>query len=184
MRSGNFKGIKVRYTDQETTFKIQQIADDITLFIKDEEGLDEAVHIFQEFALISGLPMSQTETEAMWLDRNRHYEDTCHGSSRPKTLGIYFRNDKDAFEIVDNWSPRVENTKRTIKQWSRRNLNIYGKILIAKTVLNFGSIYILRAMGLPYKVPHTINHALFSFAWKKKTNNKIAFENAKRKVLT
>ena len=73
--------------------------------------------------------------------------------------------------------------KRIIKQWSRRNLSIYGKILIAKTYIISQFIYTLQSIGLPERVLSSINHTLYTFIWKKKNSNKKAFEKVKRKVL-
>ena len=43
---------------------------------------------------------------------------------------------------------------RIIKQWSRRNLSIYGKVLIAKTLIISHFIYIMQSVGLPEKTKH------------------------------
>ena len=73
--------------------------------------------------------------------------------------------------------------KRVIQQWSRRNLSIIGKTIIAKTFIISQFIYVMQAIGLPQKVLITINSALYTFLWKKKTSNRKAFEKVKRKVL-
>ena len=41
----------------------------------------------------------------------------------------------------------------------------------------------MQAVGLPQKVLITMNSALYTFIWKKKTSNRKAFEKEKRKVL-
>ena len=41
----------------------------------------------------------------------------------------------------------------------------------------------MQSIGLPDNILHNINRALYSFLWKKKHNNKKAFEKVKRKVL-
>lgn len=72
---------------------------------------------------------------------------------------------------------------RIIKQWSRRNLSIYGSVLIGKTLIVSQFIYIMQSVGLPEKTPNIINRKLYTFIWKKKYDNKKAFEKMKRKVL-
>ena len=62
--------------------------------------------IFEAFASISGLQMSLSKTEAMWLGQNAHIIETFYNIAwvrQTKILGIYFRNDKSASEIEDNW---------------------------------------------------------------------------------
>ena len=41
----------------------------------------------------------------------------------------------------------------------------------------------MQSVGLPDNIQHNINRALYSFLWKKKYNNKKAFEKGKQKVL-
>ena len=70
-----------------------------------------------------------------------------------------------------------------MKLWSRRNLSIYGKILIAKTFIISQFIYTMQSIGIPEDILTKINRELFAFIWKKKYNNKKAFEKVKRKIL-
>ena len=81
---------------------------------------------------------------------------------------------------------KVSNMKRIIKHWSRRNLSIYGKILIAKTYIisqfinNSLQFYTMQSIGLPERVLSSIYHTLYSVIWEKKNSNKKAFEKVKR----
>ena len=121
--------------------------------------------IFEAFARISGLQMS-SKTEAMWLGQNAHKIETFYNTAwvrRTKMLGIYFTNDKSASEIEDNWLTKVSNMKRIIKQWSRRNLGIYGKVRIAKTYIISQCIFTMQ----PERVLSSINHTLCTLIWKK-----------------
>ena len=51
--------------------KIQQFADDTTLYLKDKTDLNTAMTIFPDFANLSGLKMNKQKTEAMWLGREK-----------------------------------------------------------------------------------------------------------------
>ena len=133
------------------------------------------MEIFEAFASISGLQTSLSKTEAMWLGQNAHKKETFYNIAwvrQTKILGIHFRNDKSASELEGNWLTTVSNMVRIIKQWSRRNLSIYEKILIAKTYIISQIIYTMQSVGLPERVLNSINHTLYTFIWKKKTSNK------------
>ena len=123
----------------------------------------------------------------MWLGQNAHKIETFYNIAwvrQTKIQGTHFRNDKSAIEIEDNWLTKVSNMKRIIKQWSRRNLSIYGKTLIANMYIISQFIYTMQSTGLPERVLSSINHTLYTFIWKKKKNsNKKAFEKVKPKVL-
>ena len=154
----------------ESIIKIQQFAD-ITLYLQDENNLETALNIFGSFAKISGLRINKYKTEAMWLGRYKGREDKPHSLKwvrQAKIFGVYFRDDLNACQIEENWASKIEKLKRTVAQWSRRNLSIYGKIVIAKTFLISQFIYIMQSIGLPDNVLHNINRALYSFLWKKK----------------
>ena len=181
------KGITIRANSNNVTIKIQQFADDTTLYLCDLEDLENTLRQFHNFANISGLKISVTKSEVMWLGQNKHRDDkpfNLKWVKQTKILGIIFKSDKPANEIEENWLGKIDNIKRIMQQWARRNLSIYGKILIAKTFLISQFIYIMQSIGLPEHVLHTINRLLYTFIWKKKTSNKKAFEKVKRKVLT
>ena len=188
--SKDIKGIttiaRTENAQTENALKIQQFADDTTLYLKDKEDLGAAINIFQSFATISGLEVNQQKTEAMWLGRNKHSEHKYYDLKwvkQIKILGIYFRSDTSALCNEENWNKKIENMRRIMKQWSRRNLSIYGKILITKTLLISQFIYIMQSIGIPEDILTTINRELYTFVWKKKYNNKKAFEKVKRKAL-
>ena len=88
-----------------------------------------------------------------------------------------------ARDIELNWEPRVEKSISVIKQWSKPDLSIVGKVIICKTFLLSQLVYIMQSIGIPEKILNQINTILFRFLWKKKYNNKKAFEKVKCKVV-
>ena len=71
----------------------------------------------------------------------------------------------------------------SICRWQRRNISLYGKILICKTFLLSQISYSIQALAPPEKILNTIDLLLFKFIWQKKYSNKKAFEKIKRKVI-
>ena len=116
--------------------KIQKFADDTTLYLRDKEDLDIAMTIFQRFSNISGLKMNKRKAETMWLGRDKnnahHQYHNLRWVKQIKILGIYCNSSVQTQNVDVNWESKTDNMKRTLKLWSRRNLSIYGKILIAK----------------------------------------------------
>ena len=100
-----------------------------------------------------------------------------------KILGIYFSSITQASNIKKNWIERLEKCKRTIKQWEKRNLSIFGKVTVIKTFLQSQFIYLMRCLVLPEDALSEINTLFYRFLWRRKNANRKAFEKVKRKVL-
>ena len=92
-------------TEQDLTqmiIKIQQFADDTTLYLKDETDLNIAMTIFQEFANLSGLKMNKQKTQTMWLGSETNRRDRYHDLKRVKQikiLSVHFKSDISAQQI-------------------------------------------------------------------------------------
>ena len=60
-----------------------------------------------------------------------------------------------------------------------RNRSLYGKILLTKTLLLSQLSYALQMLALPWHVLSHVNSIIHTFLWKKKYNNKRAYEKLK-----
>ena len=90
-------------------------ADDITLFLNDENGMHHALSVIHEFSIFSGLEVNKTKSHAMWLGSNKKRTDTFFGfnwKGKLKILGVYFFNYKCASHIDENRLERIVKIKR------------------------------------------------------------------------
>ena len=188
-QSNNIVGINLPHPEHQKTVKITQFADDGTLLLNGREDIRQALLVINNFTFISGLELNYNKTEAMWIGCNRESrEKVGHirwhlGDSTIKILGVYFSNYRTASELEINWTNRIETILRIIKSWEKRNLSLLGKVQIIKTFVLSQFIYIMQALAIPEKVLIEINRIIHKFIWKKKYNNKRAFEKVKRDVL-
>ena len=98
--------------------------------------MQQALGTLAEFSTFSGLEINRMKSEAMWLGSKQNCTDTFFGfvsKTRLKIIGVYFSCDKCASQVEENWTGRVENIKRIINAWEKRNLSIAGKVCIIKT---------------------------------------------------
>lgn len=188
--SRRIKGISIKNKGNplidDILLKIALYADDITLFLEDEKDLQEALQIFDIFSRASGLSMNVNKCEAMWLGSKKYCQDTYHNFAwkrKLKILGIHFANDKTASQVEENWKERIGNVNRMISQWEKRNLSIMGKVCVIKTFLIPQFVYFMQAFIIPENVLIELNRTFFRFLWKRKHNNKKAFEKVKRVVM-
>jgi hypothetical protein len=168
--------------------KIKQFADDTSLTLKNEVDIHNAIGIIEEFGKLSGLQLNKTKTQGLWLGSRKHDTSTILGielkPSLIKILGINFSANSEASLIDENWKKILDSILCCIKQWERRNPSLLGKVTIIKTLLLSQLSHILQVLALPTKVLNTINTIIYRFLWKKKYNNKRAFEKIKRGVLS
>ena len=54
-------------------------ADDLTLFLKDEQDMQQALEILAEFSTFSGLGINRMKSEAMWLGSKQNCTDIFFG---------------------------------------------------------------------------------------------------------
>ena len=184
------KGIKIPSSHNDFSLgniiKIILFADDITLFLQDNNDLKIVLNILDIFTNISNLEVNRNKTEAMWLGSkvncNKSYYD-INWKPKIKILGIYFCNTVAASLIEENWTSRLEKIQKLISIWNKRNLSISGKICIIKTFLLSQFVYALQSLVAPEYILNKINSLIFRFLWKRKNTNKRAFEKVKRNVL-
>ena len=169
--------------------KILQYADDATLTLQDKKELDAAIRDVDAFSLISGLKLNKNKSHGIWIGNTKYNTDTpgdinwVKCGEVIKILGIYFCANKEASDINLNWEPRIETIKHLIRKWQRRNLSLYGKIIVCKTFLLSQISYTIQALALPDEVLNTLDTLLFKFIWQKKFSNKKAREKIKRNVI-
>ena len=186
IRNSQVAGIKVPSSipSQYNYLKIKQMADDTSLFLHNKEDMIVANDILREFLSFSGLRLNIHKSKALRLGRYGLEQDLPYVVvNKIKILGIFFQTDKMAKDVEDNWMHRISKVKSLIKDWSRRDLSIQGKVIIIKTFLISQFIYVMQSIGLPTSVLQMLNTIIYKFLWKKKFNNKKAFEKVKRKVI-
>ena len=128
----SIKGIVVN----DTEFKISQLADDTSLFLRDHRSLTQVIELLDEFAICSGLKLNKTKTEIFYLGNTNHrpnvdVNDTYKVSTSFKLLGIHFGVDQN--NISQNLEERYKCFKTILNIWSQRDLSIKGKITIIKS---------------------------------------------------
>ena len=185
------KGIplpSINANNSNLSAKIQQYADDTTVFIKDANDLKYVLKIVDTFSKFSGLKLNTDKCEGMWIgsplpEGLQHNIKWCIDDETMKILGVHFCPTRSTYEINENWDSKIQSMIDTIKLWNRRQLSPHGKVVIAKTFLVSKFIYLLQSIHIPKIVMQKIDQMLYKFIWQKKFSDKKAFEKVKRSVL-
>ena len=168
--------------------KLAQYADDITMFLRDKNGLERVLEIVKECSEISQLTINTNKTEAMWLwSMQNCKEDYCNikWKTQLNIVGIIIQSNTTASDIQENWTKRLENVDKIITRCATRNLSISGKFMYNKNIFNFTVCLSNASTHCSTANPSETKHDYYSdiILWKKKYSNTRAFEKVKRTVV-
>ena len=118
IRNSSIKGIELpKLKDLQINIKCRQLADDTSLFLKDENYINTASNVIEEFYCFSGLKLNFHKTKLMKIGHIIQ-DDTDTPSEivdKIKVLGLVFENGKRAIDIDENWAGRIEELTRIIQ---------------------------------------------------------------------
>ena len=86
-----------------------------------------------------------------------------------KISGVFFKANLEASKIPHNWTGKVEGIRLTVQRWSKRNLSLYGKVMITKTFILSKINCSIQSISLPQEVLaqiHSIINYLHSYGRK------------------
>jgi hypothetical protein len=180
----DIQGIKLPYQDYfKNEVRISMYADDITVFVTNEEHVNRVVQILREFTTVSGLKLNSEKTEVMWIGSNKFSQKRIldlkwklYPQNYVKSLGVYFSSTKAANKLPENWESKVLKIRNIIYAWKRRDLTMVGRIIVTKALLSSQLTYINSIINLPENVIKEINTMLYQFVWGGK-------EKVKRKTI-
>ena len=138
------------------------------MFVRDLDSVTSLLKLLNEFNECSGLEINNTKTEAMWLGEWKDKTDEPFGFKWPKepinALGVSFSyNHANADRL--NFGEKILSLEKTLNTWKRRNLTLYGKINIVKTLGISKLIYSASVLPVPVHYIQEINKLIFDFIW-------------------
>lgn len=154
-------------------FKISQYADDTSAILDGTEtSLNQTLEELLKFSKISGLNINLDKTQLVWIGSEKFSTRSIKtkwkllwGSNKFKLLGIHFNTDLEKME-KENYTPKIQQMEKILKQWNKRTLSPIGKITVIKTLVI--PIYNHLFMSLPNPddvIIERINKILYDFLW-------------------
>ena len=172
----------------EKEAKLTQYADDLTLFLSDENSITKALSYAHDFYVLSGLKINKEKTQAMWIGSLKLNEQQpgditwkLGKGSILKILGINFCNSKSASEVKENWESKIDSMKSIINSWSKRNVSVKGRVVLIKSLIISQITHLLMVFPAPSNIIQQINSLVLKFLWQGVGKGK---EKLKRKLLT
>merc|ERR1712240_66749 len=173
-KHGNIKGITLK--EEETLLSL--FADDTSIFLDgSENSFQNTFNVLDAFSSMSGLKVNNDKTQIVWIgssincgikymtDRNFVWDPGTF-----QNLGISFTVDINDI-IENNFSDKIEEIKRELCKWKKRNLTPIGKITLIKTLVMAKLTYLLINLpDPPATFLQEIDNLLTRFLWGGKIN--------------
>ena len=110
-RKNKSDGLEIKINGESKIIQLAQLADDTTLFLKNEQAVNNCIKTVIEFGKFSGLRLNLEKTEGLWLglgrNRNDNFSNINWRKSSIKALGVYFGYDKKEIEEL-NWKNKLQ----------------------------------------------------------------------------
>ena len=166
--SKEIEGIQI---DPNKSIKITQYADDTTVFVKDIQSAHKLFDLLQQFENCSGLRINQSKSEILWLGSLRQRKDSILNlklSDEPVyVLGVYLSYDVELAN-KKNFFEKLPKLKKTLNIWSSRDISIYGRVNIVKTLAISKLTFICSVLDTPKGFTDEVNNIIFDYIWKYK----------------
>ena len=154
-----------------TESKISQFADDTSAFCDNLLSVQNLIAIVNDFETYSGLKLNTSKTKAIWLGPWRDREDRPFNLKWTKdpvrTLGIFVSYDENGNE-KRNFTLKVRKLNTNLDIWRSRNLSLFGRCLITKSLGIPHLVYSTSMLVIPSETVSSVTTSLFDFIWCKK----------------
>ena len=167
----NIKGINIA---SNSNIKIALFADDTTFFLKDVSSCKALTSTLENFSRITSMNINFNKSEAAWIGTESNNESKPIGCnwvnlniSSLKILGIHFSYSKSELNRL-NFRSAEEKFDVLLNRWSKRNLTVYGRIEIVKTLAISKLLYVSSLCIPPVDFIQRIQAKINIFVWKNK----------------
>ena len=163
----DIKGINVGLNE----IKLTQYADDTTVFVSDVSSAKSLVELLNLFYECSGLKINSSKSEFLWLGPDRDSNDQVLNFLPPEdtvyALGVHFSYNKNAAE-KKNFISKLEALKTLLNMWMIRDLSLYGKVQIIKSLALSKFTFICSVLPSPIDFESKVNSITFNLLWNNK----------------
>ena len=175
-KNKNIGGITIENVD----CKITQYADDSTVILDgSDKSLIETLNTLDLFERLSGLKINEDKTNVIYIGSLRNKKSIPNLTNKKlnwvkdgkfSALGVDFTIKVD--EMVElNYYRVMESVTKLMKHWSKRNLTVFGRITVVKSILIPKFNHLVLSIPNPSKdFVKTLKKHIYEFIWKGKTD--------------
>ncbi|KAJ8358256.1 hypothetical protein AAFF_G00020110 [Aldrovandia affinis] len=145
--------------------KIQQYADDTTMFVSSARSLGRIWALTDLFGAGTGSKVNLAKSSVLYCgrwrdDRSGGGFSVCTGGL--KILGVrFFARDSAAL----NWEARLNLVRTRLGVWTRRQLSLTGRVVVVRSVLLPLLIHLAYVFPVPARTKLTLTRLVFRVLW-------------------
>ena len=146
--------------------RIQQYADDTTLFVSSEASLRRVRQLVDLFAAGTGSKVNMGKSSVLlggcWKEEVRDFArfNRCEGGL--KILGVKFFP-RDSARL--NWEVRLTVVRACLGRWASRRMSLSGRVMAVRVVLLPLLLHLGYVFPAPAAVKLALTRAVFRFLW-------------------
>ena len=148
--------------------KLSQYADDSTIILDNLQSVEPTMHTINHFCSVSGLKLNLTKTEGILIGNLKDINPPEFGfrwSKGPvRYLGIYISPSGEQLTHL-NWENKKDKIQRILDNWRRRNLSVFGRIQVLKSLALSNIINSVIMTYTPPDIVKSITKLCFKFIW-------------------
>ena len=168
-KSNDIKGVVVKdYNGDDCEMKCADYVDDASRFLSDCTGIEICMKLYEEFGKASGSKINRDKTVGLsnniMLNDSKLY-DVKITNGPEKCLGIPMGMNKN---LDDFWDKMVTKMTNRLGPWRIRNLTIFGRIHIIKSIALSIVLYAVEMTCIDTVFVERIINLMWNFIWQGK----------------
>ena len=200
-KNNDIKGVCFNDANCHLELKVLQYADDTTFFVGDVKSLPVILKELEEFGRVAGPKLNKEKTTLLWIGKKESRWklpniDLEWTEGPVKYLGFSISMNEQV-SCIANWENKLEKMQRLLDNWRSRNLTLFGRVTIIKSLVLSQVVHLLMFNTVPLIIIKKINKMFFRFLWqtraekvrrcdvvKKCTNGGLNMVDVQKKVLS